>query len=59
MEEMLRKGGMEMTDAERMEREGGRNEAEGSREAQRYLRELRMQDAKRASEKRSMRKGKR
>jgi hypothetical protein len=54
--EMLARSDMEMTKAER---DAGRNEAEGSKEAQRYLRELRMQDAKRASEKRSMRKGKR
>jgi hypothetical protein len=54
--EMLARSDMEMTKAER---DAGRNEAEGSKEAQRYLRELRMQDAKRASEKRTMRKGKR
>jgi hypothetical protein len=59
MDNMMRKQSIEMTDAERAERSGGASEAEGSREAQKYLRELRMQDAKRASEKRSMRKGKR
>lgn len=54
--EMLARSDMEMTKAER---EAGRNEAEGSKEAQRYLRELRMQDMKRAEASRSARKGKR
>lgn len=54
--EMLARSDMEMTKAER---EAGRNEAEGSKEAQRYLRELRMQDMKRSEATRSARKGKR
>ena len=56
MEDNMMERSMEMTKAER---EAGRNEAEGSKEAQRYLREMRMQDAKRAEASRSARKSKR
>lgn len=59
MDNMMRTAAMDMTDAERQARDASRNEAEGSKEAQRYLRELRMQDMKRTGEKRSARKGKR